>query len=170
MLFIALLLGLTAIAALAHRCGAPGVATWPQRMRLAMALALLMAGADHLLTPQRYLPMMPEYLPFPEHLVLFTGLCELAGAMGLLMPRLRRYAAIALAIYFVCVFPANIKNALDGLQVEGLPAATWYYWLRLPFQPLIILWALYAGELIGRGKQVGKRQLSSPAERSPARH
>ena len=165
MLFIALLLGLTAIAALAHRCGAPGVATWPQRMRLAMALALLMAGADHLLTPQRYLPMMPEYLPFPEHLVLFTGLCELAGAMGLLMPRLRRYAAIALAIYFVCVFPANIKNALDGLQVEGLPAATWYYWLRLPFQPLIILWTLYAAEWLHWPQPFSSRGERSPAHR-----
>lgn len=190
MLFIALLLSLTVMAALAHRCGVPGVADWPQRMRLAMAVALLMAGTDHLLTPERYLAMMPGYLPYPLQLVLFTGVCELAGAIGLLLPRLRRYAAIALAIYFVCVFPANIKNALDGLQVEGLPAATWYYWLRLPFQPLIILWALYAGELIGRVKadaephhnqhktpeaeahaaQAEERRLSSPAERSPARH
>lgn len=170
MLFITLLLGLTAIAALAHRCRAPGVATWPQRMRLAMAMALLMVGIDHLLTPGRYLAMMPDYLPFPGQLVLFTGLCELAGAVGLLIPLLRRYAAIALAVYFVCVFPANIKNALDGLHIEGLPAAAWYYWLRLPFQPLIILWALYAGELIGRAKLTDSRKLSSPTKRSPAHH
>ena len=100
--------------------------------------------------PDRYLAMMPDLLPYHLELVLFTGLCELAGAIGLLLPRWRRWAALALALYFVCVFPANIKNALDGLDVEGLPAATWYYWLRLPMQPLIILWALYAGELIGR--------------------
>ena len=171
MLFIALLFSLTALASLAHRCGAPGVANWPQRMRLAMAVALLMAGSDHLLTPERYLAMMPDYLPAPLQLVLFTGLCELAGAVGLMLPRCRCYAAIALAIYFVCVFPANIKNAMDGLQVAGLPAATWYYWLRLPFQPLIILWVLYAGELIGRSKtaknraQAGEHRLSSPAKK-----
>ncbi|NQD91658.1 DoxX family membrane protein [Pseudomonas sp. CrR25] len=119
-------------------------------MRLAMVLALMLAGSDHLLNPQRYLPMMPEVLPYHLELVLFTGVCELAGAVGLLLPRWRRYAAMALALYFVCVFPANLKNALDGLNVEGLPAATWYYWLRLPFQPLIICWALYAGGLLGR--------------------
>ncbi|MEX6503864.1 DoxX family protein [Pseudomonas zhanjiangensis] len=150
MLFIALLITLGLLAALADRLGAPGLANWPARMRLAMALALLLAGSDHLLNPQRYLPMMPELLPYPLGLVLFTGLCELAGAIGLLLPRWRRWAALALALYFVCVFPANIKNALDGLNVAGLPAASWYYWLRLPFQPLIILWALYAGEWIGR--------------------
>lgn len=149
MLFIALLL-LTLLALLADRSGVPGLAGWPARMRLGMAVALLLVGSDHLLTPQRYLPMMPDFLPYHLELVLFTGLCELAGAIGLLLPRWRRWAALALALYFVCVFPANIKNALEGLNVEGLPAATWYYWLRLPMQPLIILWVLYAGELIGR--------------------
>jgi uncharacterized membrane protein len=150
MLFIALLILFTLLATLADRGGMPGLFGWPARMRLAMAVALLLVGSDHLLTPQRYLPMMPDLLPYHLELVLFTGLCELAGAIGLLLPRWRRWAAPALALYFVCVFPANIKNALDGLNVEGLPAATWYYWLRLPMQPLIILWALYAGELIGR--------------------
>ena len=150
MLFIALLILLTLLALLADRGGMPGLSGWPARMRLAMAIALLLVGSDHLLTPQRYLAMMPDSLPYQLELVLFTGLCELAGAIGLLLPRWRRWAALALALYFVCVFPANIKNALDGLDVEGLPAATWYYWLRLPMQPLIILWALYAGELIGR--------------------
>lgn len=150
MLFIALLILLTLLATLADRLGALGLSGWPARMRLGMAVALLLIGSDHLLTPQRYLPMMPDFLPYHLELVLFTGLCELAGAVGLLLPRWRRWAALALALYFVCVFPANIKNALDGLNVEGLPAATWYYWLRLPMQPLIVLWALYAGELIGR--------------------
>jgi uncharacterized membrane protein len=153
MLFIVLLITLTLFAALAARLGAPGLTAWSARMRLAMAVALLLVGSDHLLSPQRYLPMMPDFLPYHLELVLFTGLCELAGAIGLLLPRWRRWAAMALALYFVCVFPANIKNALDGLDVEGLPAATWYYWLRLPFQPLIILWALYAGELIGRQRK-----------------
>ncbi|PAU53126.1 hypothetical protein BZL42_23075 [Pseudomonas indica] len=119
-------------------------------MRLAMALALLFVGFDHWLTPGRYLPMMPDYLPYHLPLVLFTGACELAGAVGLLLPQTRRLAATMLALYFVCVFPANIHNALNGLNVDGLPSVQWYYWLRLPFQPLIILWALYAGGVIGR--------------------
>ncbi|WP_443191639.1 DoxX family protein [Pseudomonas indica] len=150
MLFIVLLVLLTLLAALGDRLGAPGLAGWPARMRLAMALALLFVGFDHWLTPGRYLPMMPDYLPYHLPLVLFTGACELAGAVGLLLPQTRRLAATMLALYFVCVFPANIHNALNGLNVDGLPSVQWYYWLRLPFQPLIILWALYVGGVIGR--------------------
>ncbi|WP_201768342.1 DoxX family protein [Stutzerimonas azotifigens] len=153
MLFVALLVVFTLLAAGTDRLGVPGLPDWRARMRLAMVLALLLIGADHWLTPARYLAMMPGYLPLHRPLVLFTGACEIAGALGLLLPRTRRLAATMLALYFVCVFPANLHNALHGLAVDGLPRAQWYYWLRLPFQPLIIAWALYAGGLLNpRGR------------------
>lgn len=163
MLFVALLLIFTLLAALAARCGAPGLASRPARMRLALVVALLLIGMDHWLTPQRYLAMMPPYLPWHMELVLFTGACEIAGALGLLWTRTRRLAGGLLALYFVCVFPANLHNALHGLNVDGLPSVQWYYWLRLPFQPLIILWSLYAAELLRRPGSV-----RPPAKRSPA--
>jgi uncharacterized membrane protein len=150
MLFFALLAFLTVLAV-------PVAGQWPARMRIAMALALLFVGADHWTNPQRYLAMMPPWISLHLELVLFTGAAEIAGAFGLLIPKLRRLAGLMLAIYFVAVFPANVHNALNGLAVEGLPQASWYYWVRLPFQPLAIWWALYAAELIrwpfaGRGK------------------
>lgn len=148
MLFVALLLVFTALAALASRLGAPGLTTWPTCMRLALALSLLLIGVDHWLTPARYLAMMPPYLPWHLELVLLTGACEIAGALGLLWSPTRRLAGVLLTVYFVCVFPANLHNALHGLSVDGLPSAQWYYWLRLPFQPLIVLWTLYAAELL----------------------
>jgi uncharacterized membrane protein len=143
MLFFFLLMLITGLAALL-----PGTKTWPQRMRLAMALALFLVGADHWLNPGRYLPMMPPWIPPHLELVLFTGAAEIAGGAGLLIPKLRRLAGVMLALYFVAVFPANLHNALNGLSVEGLPQAAWYYWLRLPFQPLAIWWALSSAELI----------------------
>lgn len=112
-------------------------------MRWGMAAGLLFFGADHWLKPGRYLPMMPRFVPYPRAVVLFTGLCEIAGGIGLLIPGLRLLAGFMLAVYFVCVFPANIKNAVEGLVVEGLPRNRWYYWLRLPFQPVAIGWVLY---------------------------
>lgn len=80
--------------------------------------------------------MMPRFVPYRRAVVLFTGLREIAGSIGLLIPGLWLLAGVLLAIYFVCVFPANIKNAAVGLTVEGLPGNRWYYWLRLPFQPV----------------------------------
>jgi uncharacterized membrane protein len=143
MLFFALLAALTAAIALVHR-----QSSWPQRMRLAMAIALIAVGTDHWANPGRYLAMMPPWVPLHYETVLFTGAAEIAGAIGLLLARTRALAGLALAVYFVAVFPANIHNALNGLAVEGLPQAAWYYWVRPPFQPLAIWWALYSAELI----------------------
>jgi uncharacterized membrane protein len=148
MLFFALIVLATLLARVASHLGVPGLADWRAAMRLGLALALIFTGIDHLVTPERYLPMMPGFVPFPAQVVLFTGLCEIAGAIGLMHPRLRRLAGVMLAIYFVCVFPANIKNAIEGLAVGGLPSAGWYYWVRLLFQPLVIWWALYASAII----------------------
>jgi uncharacterized membrane protein len=140
-----LFFGLLAVLAL---LAVPVAGTWPARMRLAMALALLFVGSDHWLNPQRYLAMMPPRVPLHLELVLFTGAAEVAGGLGLLWKETRRLAGLMLAIYFVAVFPANIHNALNGLNVEGLPQAPWYYWARLPFQPLAIWWALFSAELV----------------------
>ena len=148
MLFFGLLVVLTLLAAGLHLARVPGLTDWPARMRLAMALALLFAGTDHWLNPQRYLGMLPSWVPLPLETVLFTGAAEIAGALGLLVPRLRRLAGLLLAVYFVAVFPANLHNALNSVAVEGLPQAGWYYWARLPFQPLAIWWALFAAQII----------------------
>jgi len=143
MLFFALLVVLALLALLI-----PGMPGWPGRMRFALALSLLFVGSDHWINPQRYLAMMPPWIPLHLELVLFTGAAEIAGGLGLLLPKFRRAAGLTLALYFVAVFPANIHNALNGVSVEGLPQASWYYWLRLPFQPLAIWWALFSAQLI----------------------
>ncbi len=148
MLFFALILVVTLLAALASRLGVPGLTDWRACMRWGLALALVFTGVDHLVTPQRYLAMMPDFVPFHPQIVLFTGVCEILGAIGMLIPRLRHLAGVMLAIYFVCVFPANINNAIAGLAVQGLPTGRWYYWVRLLFQPAVIWWALYSTSVI----------------------
>lgn len=96
MLFFALLAVLTLAAAAVHRSG-----EWRAHMRLAMALALVLIGTDHWLTPGRYLAMMPPWIPWHLELVLLTGAAEIAGAIGLLWSRTRWLAGVMLGIYFV---------------------------------------------------------------------
>ena len=151
MLFLAMILAVTILALAAQLLLRRAPADLPQAMRIGLAAGLVFFGVDHLLTPERYLPMIESFLPWPGGIVLFTGLCEIAGAFGLLVPRLRRTAAILLALYFVAVLPANINNALqamEGLGVQGLPASPAYYWSRLLFQPVYIWWALAAGGVV----------------------
>ena len=116
--------------------------------RLLLALAYFAVGIVHLKSPEGFLPIMPDWVPAPHAVVIGTGLAEMAGAIGLLIPRLRRAAAWGLAAYAVCVFPANIKHAMEGVVVSGVALGWGYHGPRLAAQPFIVWWALWAGGII----------------------
>lgn len=132
-------------------------------MRLGAVGGFLFTGIDHFVNVDtRYLPMMPAIFgSLARPLVLFTGAAEIAGAIGLLLPistykrlglpNLRYMAGVALAGMLVALAIANINFAIKGRGVDGLAFGHWYFWLRPAFQPLIILWVLYAaGVMPGR--------------------
>jgi uncharacterized membrane protein len=148
MVLVALVLAAIVLAIPGRRWRVPGLHDRPARMRAGLAAFLMLAGTDHLLNPWRYLPMMPLVVPVPRAVVLATGLAEIAGALGLLVPATRRAAGWALAIYFVCVWPANFKAAIQGITIVGLEAPNWAYWARLALQPGFCWWALFAAGAI----------------------
>ena len=113
-----------------------------------LAPVYLVAGTFHLCTPDTFLLITPDWVPFQRQVILGTGLCEIAGAIALLSRRLRRAAGIALALYAVCVFPANIKHFVDGAPAGGVQLGWWYHLPRLAFQPIVVWWALFAGEIV----------------------
>jgi uncharacterized membrane protein len=117
-------------------------------MRWLLAAFYFAAGLLHLSRPEGFLPIVPDWVPAPLTVVMVTGLAEIAGAIGLMIPRLRPAAGIGLALYAACVFPANIKHALEGVAVTGLPSSWWYHAPRLALQPVLVWWALEAGGVI----------------------
>ncbi len=117
-------------------------------MRLVMATFYFVAGVVHLRSPEAFLPIVPEWVPSPREVVLFTGVCELAGAIGLLVPRLRWWAGLGLAAYAVAVYPANIKHAMEGIALAGGQQTWAYHGPRLAAQPLLVWWALFVGCVI----------------------
>jgi len=116
--------------------------------RWVLSASYLAAGALHLSIPETFMQIIPEWVPYPGLVILGTGACEIAGAVGLQVPRLRRAAGIGLALYAVCVFPANIKHAIDGLPAGQVQLNWWYHAPRLALQPVIVWWALYAGDVV----------------------
>ncbi|MGL5136742.1 MAG: DoxX family protein [Beijerinckiaceae bacterium] len=117
--------------------------------RWLLAAFIGVAGALHIVLPAPFLAVMPDIVPWPEAVVLTTGLCELAGAVGLLTSRWRRPAGLLLALYAICVFPANLVHARQAMDAGWPGMSLWYHAFRLPLQPLIVLWALAAGGWIG---------------------
>lgn len=125
--------------------------------RYLLATLYCVAGVAHLWSPSPFLSITPAWVPWPETVILWTGICEIVGAVGLLSRRYRRLAGIMLALYAVCVFPANIQHAINDLSSgTGLPI--WYHAPRLMTQPLIVLWALWVGDVWpGRGHEAAPR-------------
>ena len=112
-------------------------------MRWLMAVFYVIAGIGHLAAPDAFLPIVPDWVPMPRGVILFTGLCELAGAAALMTARWRRLAGIMLGLYALCVWPANIKHALDHISLPHVPDSWWYHGPRLALQPVLIWWALF---------------------------
>ena len=117
-------------------------------LRWALAAVYLAAGIGHLWVPAKFLAIVPAWVPAPGSVIFLTGLCEIAGAVALTTQRWRAVAAIMLAAYAVCVFPANIKHAVEGIAVPPLPDSWWYHAPRLAFQPVLVWWPLFCAGMI----------------------
>ncbi len=118
--------------------------------RVVLALAYFAAGYLHIVRPEGFLQITPGWVMWPDHVVFWTGVAEIAGAIGLMVPpkamRWPRYAAgVGLALYALCVWPANFNHAFANIPLGGTQLSWWYHGPRLAAQPLIIWWALWVG-------------------------
>lgn len=102
------------------------------------------AGAMHFIIPGQYAAMMPPALPLHRALVYVSGALEIAGGIGLLVPRTRRAAGIGLILLLIAVLPANVQLWLNA-RASGAPAlAQTLLLLRLPLQFVLIAWVWHA--------------------------
>lgn len=116
-------------------------ATWHDAARYALATMFTFTGISHFTKlKDDMVRMMPAKIPNPLLVVYITGVLELAGALGILLPQTRLLAGICLVLFLLAVFPANIKAAKEQVSINRRPATP--LWLRAPMQLLFIglLW------------------------------
>ena len=122
--------------------GVPLFFTWHDSILWALSVMILFTASAHFTSlKEDLIKMVPEQFPFPRQIVFVTGILEILGAIGLLIPQVRTAAGICLAILFVAMFPANIKAAIKKVPLRGQSATP--LWLRLPMQVLFIALALW---------------------------
>lgn len=108
-----------------------------------LSVLLAAAGALHFVRPGPYASIMPSALGDPLPWVYASGVAEIACAVGLTRTRTRRGAALATALLFVAVFPANVQMAVSALRSDTASSLTQAITLaRLPLQVPLVLWAL----------------------------
>ena len=107
-------------------------------LRWFMAIAMVFAGLNHFRSPTTFIGMMPTWLPAHALLVQISGVAEIAGGLGLLIPQTRKLAGYGLILLFIAIFPANLNMALHHLPLGDTPVPTWALWARLPLQVVLI--------------------------------
>jgi uncharacterized membrane protein len=110
-------------------------------LRIVAAIPLAVSSIGHFIRTATYASIVPPIFSHPQAWVIFTGILELVGAIGLLLPKTTRTAAICIAMLMIAVFPANIYAAnktVGGLHMPGIP-------VRVAMQVIYILLVLLAG-------------------------
>ena len=101
--------------------------------------AFLVSGTFHLIAPVQFMPLLPDWTPYPLELVYLSGIAELLAAIGLIAKL--RWAPIFTALVLLAVWPANWWVAIEATN-NALIATAVIAWLRLPLQLPLIYWAL----------------------------
>jgi uncharacterized membrane protein len=120
MILLCVLLGSTMYLFGAWQQGNSMQCGWIRWLRWALAALFLFTASGHWgpLRPD-IVRMVPPSIGHAEFFVTFTGIAEIAGALGLLVPRVAPWAASGLALMLICVFPANVHAANEGLTLAG---------------------------------------------------
>jgi uncharacterized membrane protein len=121
-------------------------------VRLLLGAAMVGAGILHLTTQrQTFQAQVPDWFPVDEDLtVLASGVAEIAlGVAFVALPGKRRLIGVLLAAFFVAVLPGNVAQYLEGTDAFGLDTDRKRL-IRLFFQPVLVLLALFAGGWLRR--------------------
>ena len=112
-----------------------------------MSVFYVFAGINHFIHPAMYIAVVPSYLPSPAALVLISGIAEILGGIGVLMPdgfvfpRIRAFSAWGIVLMLMVFLLVHINMCLHPDQFPALPL--WAIWIRLPLQIPLIAWAWY---------------------------
>ena len=107
---------------------------------LVIAAIFVVSGISHFVFPRAYMSIMPPWLPSHHALVLVSGLFEVLGGIGILLPVTRVAAGWGLIALLVAVFPANIQMLMNAHAAHASRAWLAALTLRLPLQPLLAWW------------------------------
>jgi uncharacterized membrane protein len=116
--------------------------TFKKIMFVVMAAAYIIAGVNHFINPQVYLPLIPHYLPLPVVLNILAGFCEITFGLLLFFNKTRKVAAWLIILMLIAFIPVHIDMIRNAPFVMGrVNVSTVFAWVRLPLQGVLIWWA-----------------------------
>lgn len=108
----------------------------PRIPLLVIAIFFMSGSIAHFVITDFFIMAMPDYLGYHKELVIISGIFEMLGAVGILIPKTRLLAGYCLIALIIAVYPANIDMALHPEKFPYIPVVALY--ARLPFQFLFV--------------------------------
>jgi len=117
-------------------------------LALGYGVPFILVGIEHFRSPQKFVDIVPNYLPFALFLVYLTGIMEVAGGLGIIYPETRIMAGRFMVLFLLAVYPANFYMWTNGIPFNGTKLTTNGHLVRLFVQFLLIIAALgFSGDL-----------------------
>ena len=112
---------------------------WKKIVLIGLAAFFINVGIDHFVHSEFYLSIMPPAFPLHIEAVYISGVFEILGGIGVLIPKFRRFSGWGLVALLIAVYPANIYMAISPDTFPDIPVSALYF--RLVLQFIFFYWA-----------------------------
>ena len=117
-------------------------------LALIYGVPFILVGIEHFRDPQKFVDIVPKYMPFALFLVYLTGVIEIVGGLGIIYPETREITGRLMVLFLIAIYPANFNMWINDIPYNGTRLTTQGHLVRLSVQFLLIIGALgFSGDL-----------------------
>ena len=117
-------------------------------LALIYGIPFILVGIEHFREPQKFVDIVPNYMPFALFLVYLTGVMEIVGGLGIIYPETREITGRLMVLFLIAIYPANFNMWINDIPYNGTRLTTQGHLVRLSVQFLLIIGALgFSGDL-----------------------
>jgi len=117
-------------------------------LALIYGVPFILIGIEHFREPQKFVDIVPKYMPFALFLVYLTGVMEIVGGLGIIYPETRELTGRLMAVFLLAIYPANFNMWINDIPYNETRLTTQGHLVRLSVQILLIIAALgFSGDL-----------------------
>ena len=113
-------------------------ATFIHILALIYGVPFILIGIEHFREPQKFVDIVPKYMPFALFLVYLTGVMEIIGGLGIIYPETREITGRLMALFLIAIYPANFNMWINDIPYNGTRLTTQGHLVRLSVQLLLI--------------------------------
>ena len=117
-------------------------------LALIYGIPFILIGIEHFREPQKFVDIVPKYMPFALFLVYLTGVIEIVGGLGIIYPETREITGRLMVLFLIAIYPANLNMWINDIPYNGTRLTTQGHLFRFSIQILLIVSAFgFSGDL-----------------------